>query len=159
MKLAASLWPGLALAITFVDDLFFGPLLAASGVLFGGTGGLAVAVVLFTLFVGVLCATTVIAVSSLDGPRMDRLQAAIASGRQRRHVGRFVDMVGDDKPVPTALVAMVVSPVFAALAARLAKPGQSLHRTVLVATFSYGLAFSFFYGGGGAILGAWLPSL
>lgn len=56
-------------------------------------------------------------------------------------------------------VAIVVSPVFAALAARLAGPGQSLHRTILVATFSYGLAFSFVYGGGSAILGAWLPCL
>jgi hypothetical protein len=159
MKVAAALWPGLALAITFVDDLFFGPLLAASGLLVGGSGGLIVAVVLFTLFVGVLCTTTVMAVSSLDGPRMERLHAVIASGRQRRHVGRFVDIVGDDKPIPTAIVAMVVSPVFAALAARLAKPGQSLHRTILIATLSYGLAFSFVYGGGGALLGAWLPGL
>ena len=154
MKVAAALWPGLALAITFVDDLFFGPLLAASGFLLGGTGGFAIAVVLFTVFVGVLCATTVMAVASLDGPRLERLHAAIESGRQRRHVGRLVDLVGDDKPIATAIVAMVVSPVFAALAARLAKPGQSLHQTILISTISYGLAFSFFYAGGGALLGA-----
>jgi hypothetical protein len=83
----------------------------------------------------------------------------IARGRQRRHIGHFVDIVGDDKPIPTALVAIVVSPVLAALAARLARPGQALHRTVVVATLSYGLAFSLVYGGGGAFLGAWLSSL
>lgn len=159
MRVAAALWPGLALAITFVDDLFFGPLLATSGFLFGATAGFAAVVGLFTLFVGVLCATTVMAVSSLDGPRMESLQSAIARVRQRRHVGRFVDIVGDDKPIPTAMVAMVVSPVFAALAARLAKPGQSMRRTILISTFSYGLVFSFVYGGGGALLGAWLPGL
>jgi hypothetical protein len=91
----------------------------------------------FTVFVGVLCATAIMAVSSLDGPRMERLRAAIAQGRHRRHVGRFIDTVGDDEPILTAIVAMVVSPVVAALAARLAKPGQSLRRTILVATLSY----------------------
>ncbi len=159
MKVAAALWPGLALAVTFVDDLFFGPLLAAGGLLLRGTGGVAVAIVLFTLFVGVLCATTAMAVSSLDGPRVDRLRAAIASARQRRHVGRFVDIVGDDRPIPTALVAMVVSPVFAVLAARLGRPGQSLHRTIVVATVSYGVAFSLAYAGGGALLGTWFSGL
>lgn len=159
MKVAAAIWPGLALSITFVDDVFFGPLLAASGLLFGGTGGLAIAVLLFTLFVGVLCVTTVLAVASLDGPRMDRLQAAITDARQRRHVGRLVDIVGDDKPIPTAIIAIVVSPVFAALAARLAKPAQSLHRTIVIATLSYGLVFSLGYGGAGALVGAWLQSV
>jgi hypothetical protein len=156
LKAATAVWPGLALAVTFVDDFLVGPVLAATGLLFGVTGGFVIAVAVFTLLVGTLCVTSAMAVAALDGPRMDRLHASIESARQRRHVGRFVDIVGDDRLPATAIVAMVVSPVFAVLAARLSRPRQSLRPTILVATLSYSVAFSLTYGGGGAFIGSWL---
>ena len=87
-------------------------------------------------------------------PGAGQLRVHLARARKRRFAGKFVDTVGDDRPIATALTAAIVSPVFAVLAARLTKPHQPLRRTVAVSTISYGIIFAFAYSGGGALAGS-----
>ena len=143
-------WPGLALAITFVDDFVAGPILATTGAWVGGRGGVAVGVVAFTTLVGLLVTSAVITSRWLDPRDRVRIDTAVRSASRRRFVGRFVQRVGDHHPWSTALVAVAISPVLAVLLARMVHPTQGLVRTTLVAIVSYGAAFSLFYTGLGA---------
>jgi hypothetical protein len=147
-------WPGIALTITFVDDLVAGPLLAAAAAWVGGIHGVALGVLVFTALVGGLVGTTVMASRTVDPQVQERIDRALDAASRRRFVGRFVRRVGDDHPWPTALVAAAVSPVLAVLLARIAHPSQRLTRTAVIAVTAYGLAFAVFYTGLGAGAGS-----
>lgn len=147
MRSARLAWPGLALAITFVDDFVAGPLLVATGAWVGGHGGLLLSVAVFTVLVGVLVASAVAASSDIEPKLRARIDAVVSSASQRRFVGRYVHRVGDNHPWSTAVVAAVISPVLAVLLARLIHPTQNLIRTGAIAVLAYGLAFSILYTG------------
>lgn len=147
-------WPGIALSITFFDDLVAGPILVAAGALLEGPAGVAMGVVLFTVMVGALVASVILTGPLLDPASQERLDRAVARASRRRVVGRHVRRVGDRHLWSTALLAAAISPVFAALLARVLNPGQTLVRTAAVATMAYGLTFSLFYYGIGAGAGA-----
>jgi hypothetical protein len=150
MSAALLAWPGLALAITFVDDLVAGPILAATGAWVGGNGGVMLGVVVFTVLVGMLVGSAVWASRDMAPQVQARIDQAVGSASKRRFIGRYVHRVGDDHPWSTALVAAVISPVLAVLLARMVHPTQKLVRTTVVAVLAYGLAFSLFYAGLGA---------
>lgn len=153
MRAARLAWPGLALAITFVDDFVAGPILAATGAWVGGQGGVALRVAVFTVLVGALVASAVLASRGMDPRDEARLDNAIASASKRRIIGRHVHRVGDNHPWSTAIVAAVISPVLAVLLARIVHPTQKLVATTVIAVLAYGLAFSLFYTGLGAGIG------
>ena len=153
MSAARLAWPGFALAITFVDDLVAGPLLAATGAWVGGQGGVALGVVVFTLLVGALVGSVVLTSTDLDPTTRARVDDAVSSASKRRFIGRFVHRVGDKHPWSTALAAAVISPVLAVLLARLVHPTQKLVRTSITAALAYGLTFSLVYTGLGTGLG------
>jgi hypothetical protein len=143
-------WPGIALAITFVDDAVAGPILAATGALVGGLGGVVLGMAVFTALVAVLVMTSVAASRQLGPGLQGRIDRTVDSASRRRLVGRHVRRVGDDHPWSTALVAALISPVFAVLLARIVHPTQALWRTCVIATLAYGLMFALFYAGLGA---------
>jgi hypothetical protein len=147
-------WSGIALTITFVDDLVAGPILAATGAWISGHGGIALGVVVFTTLVGALVGSTVLTSRDISPPTRARIDSAVESASRRRIVGRYVHRVGDGHPWATAVVAAVVSPVLAVLLARIVHPSQRLARTAVVAVLAYGLAFSLFYTGLGVGAGA-----
>ena len=153
MRAARLAWPGLALAITFVDDFLAGPILAASGAWIGGQGGVALGVAVFTVLVGVLVASAVLASRAMEPGDQARLDSAVGSAAKRRFIGKHVHRVGDDHPWSTAVVAALISPVLAVLLARIVHPSQKLVRTTVIAVLAYGLAFSLFYTGLGAGIG------
>ncbi len=146
-------WPGLALGITFVDDFVAGPVLAATGAWVGGRAGVAVGVVTFTVLVGVLVASALLASRVMDPRHRERIDTVVGRAAKRRVIGRYVHRVGDDHPWATAVVAAVVSPVLAVLLARMVHPTQRLVRTSVIAVLAYGVAFSVFYTGLGAGIG------
>ncbi len=150
MRAARLAWPGIALAITFVDDFVAGPILAATAALVGGRGGVTLGVVVFTVLVGLLVGSAVLASRDLDPQVQARIDGAVGSASKRRFVGQYVHRVGDDHPWSTAVVAAVISPVLAVLLARMVHPTQKLVRTTVVSVLAYGLAFSLFYSGWGA---------
>ena len=150
MRAVRLAWPGLALAITFVDDFVAGPLVAATAALVGGQGGVVLGVAVFTALVAVLVRSAVVTSRDLDPGVRARIDDAVTSASKRRIIGQYVRRVGDDHPWATALVAAVISPVLAVLLARMAHPTQRLVRTSVVAVLAYGLAFSLFYSGLGA---------
>lgn len=153
MSAARLAWPGIALAITFVDDFVAGPLLAATGAWIGGQGGVVLGVAAFTVLVGVLVASAVLTSRHMDPGVRARIDDAVGSASKRRFIGAYVHRVGDDHPWSTAVVAAVISPVLAVLLARLVHPTQKLVRTTVIAVLAYGLAFSLFYAGLGAGVG------
>ena len=153
MRAARLARPGLALAITFVDDFVVGPLLAATGAWVGGQGGVVLGVAVFTVLVGVLVASAVLTSRAMDPRDQARIDKAVRSVSRRRFVGKYVHRVGDDHPWSTAAVAAVISPVLAVLLARMVHPTQKLMRTAVIAVLAYGLAFSLFYTGLGAGIG------
>lgn len=143
-------WSGLALTVTFIDDLVAGPVLAATGAWVGGRGGVALGMAVFTALVGALVGSATLASRDLGQPLRARIGRAVESASRRRLVGRYVEQVGDHHPWPTAVVAAVISPVLAVLLARMVHPTQSLVRTTVVAALAYGVTFSVFYAGLGA---------
>lgn len=143
-------WPGLALAITFVDDFVAGPILATTGAWVGGRDGVVLGVAVFTALVGMLVTSAVVTSRGMEPRDRVRIDTAVRAASRRRYVGRFVHRVGDDHPWSTGLVAVVISPVLAVLLARMVHPSQRLVRTTVVAIVSYGAAFSLFYAGLGA---------
>jgi len=150
MSAARLAWPGLALAITFVDDFVAGPILAAAGAWVGGHGGVALGVAVFTVLVGALVGSVVLTSSNMDPKAQARIDNAVSSASKRRFVGRYVHRVGDDHPWSTAVVAAVISPVLAVILARMIHPTQKLVRTTVIGVLAYGLAFSLVYTGLGA---------
>ena len=150
MRAVRLAWPGLALAVTFVDDVVAGPILAATAVLVGGPAGVVLGVVVFTVLIAGLVGSAVVASRDLEPGVRARIDDAVGSASKRRVVGRYVHRVGDDHPWATALVAAVISPVLAVLLARMVHPTQKLVRTSVVAVLAYGVAFSLFYSGMGA---------
>lgn len=150
MSAARLAWPGIALSITFVDDLVAGPILVAIGAQVEGPAGIALGVVLFTALVGALVASVILTGPLLDPAAQARVEQSVAKASRRRLLGPHVRRVGDRHPWSTALLAAAISPVFAALLAGLLHPSQTLMRTWVVATMAYGLAFSLFYYGLGA---------
>ena len=150
MRAARRAWPGIALAVTFVDDVVAGPILAATAAVLGGAGGVILGVVVFTVLIAGLVGSAVLASRDLDPTVQTRIDTAVGAASKRRLVGRFVHRVGDAHPWSTAVVAAVISPVLAVLLARMVHPNQTLVRTSVVAVLSYGLAFSLFYSGLGA---------
>ena len=154
MRAVRLAWPGVALAITVVDDFFAGPVLAATAALLGGQGGVVLGVVVFTALVALLVGSAVLASRDLRPDVQARVDKAVHSASKRRFIGRYVHRVGDDHPWSTAVVAAVISPVLAVLLARIVHPTQKLVRTSVVAVLAYGLAFSLFYSGLGAAAAA-----
>lgn len=154
MTVARLAWPGIALSITFIDDFVAGPFLLTTGALVGGLAGVVVGVVLFTALVGLLIASVVLTGRMLDPAVQQRVDQAVAQASRRRFIGRHVRRVGDHHPWSTALLAAVVSPVFAVLLARVLHPGQALRRTAIVATAAYAVPFALFYYSLGAGAGA-----
>jgi hypothetical protein len=150
MRAARLAWPGLALAITFVDDVVAGPVLAATGAWVGGQRGVVLGVTGFTVLVGVLVASALLASRGMAPKDQARIDKAVGSASERRFFGAYVRRVGDDHPWSTALVAAVISPVLAVMLARIVHPTQRLVRTTVTAVLAYGLAFSLFYTGVGA---------
>lgn len=150
MRRIAVVWPGIALSLTFVDDLVAGPILAVTGALLGPTLGITTAILGFTVLIAALVASVHASVRHIDDATRATIETALEGASRRRFIGRFVRLVGDDRPLATALVAMVISPVLAVLLARLSHPEQRGHRTLVVAALAYGLAFSFAYAGGGS---------
>lgn len=150
MRSARLAWSGLALAITFVDDVVAGPVLAATGAWLGGQGGILLGVGVFTVLVAALVSSAVLTSHDMDPHTRARIDRAVESASKRRLIGRYVHRVGDDHPWSTAVVAAFISPVLAVLLARIVHPTQSLARTAIVAVLTYGLAFSLFYSGLGA---------
>jgi hypothetical protein len=142
MRAARLAWPGLALAI-----------MAATAAWVGGQGGVALGVALFTVLVGVLVASAVLASRGMDPRDQARIDKAVVSASKRRIIGKHVHRVGDDHPSSTAMGAAVISPVLAVLLARMVHPTQKLVRTIVIAVLAYGLAFSLFYTGLGAGIG------
>lgn len=153
MRAVRRVWPGVALAITFVDDFVAGPILAATGAWIGGRGGVVLGVAVFTVLVGLLVGSAVVTSRCMEPPDRARIDHAVISASERRLVGRFVHRVGDDHPWSTAVVAAVISPVLAVLLARMVHPTQRLLRTTVIAVLAYGVAFSLFYSGLGAAIG------
>ncbi|MDF2966348.1 MAG: hypothetical protein K0Q93_126 [Nocardioidaceae bacterium] len=149
-------WPGVALAVTFVDDFVAGPILVATGAWLGGHGGTLLGVLVFNVLVGALVASAALASRNMKPRDQARIDKAVDSAAKRRFIGRYVHRVGDDHPWSTALVAAVISPVLAVLLARFVHPAQKLVRTTVTAVLAYGLAFSLFYTGLGAGLGGLL---
>lgn len=147
MRAARLAWPGVALAITFVDDFVAGPILAATAALVGGQGGLILGVVMFTGLVALLVSSALLASRDLSTDVQARIDEAVHSASKRRYLGRLLHRVGDDHPWSTAVIAAVISPVLAVLLARMVHPTQRLVRTSVVAVLAYGLAFSLFYSG------------
>ena len=147
MSAARLAWPGLALAITFVDDFVAGPILAATGAWVAGRGGVVLGAVAFTALVGVLVGSVALVSRDMDPQVQARIDHAVGSASKRRFVGRYVHRVGDDYPWSTAVVAAMISPVLAVLLARMVHPTQRLVRTSVVAVLAYGLGFSLFYTG------------
>lgn len=150
MRAARLAWPGVALAITFVDDFVAGPILAATAALVGGQGGVVLGVVVFSALVALLVGSAVLASGDLGPDLQARIDEAVASAAKRRLIGRYVHRVGDDHPWSTAVVAALISPVLAVLLARMVHPTQKRLRTSVVAVLAYGLTFSLFYSGLGA---------
>jgi hypothetical protein len=143
-------WPGIALALTFVDDLVAGPILAAIGALVGGFSGVVLGLSVFTTFVALLVASAALASRNLDPRVQTRIDSAVDSASRRRFIGQHVRRVGDEHLWSTALVASMVSPVLAVLLARLIHPTQALWRTGVISVLAYGAGFSLFYAGLGA---------
>jgi hypothetical protein len=143
-------WPGLALSISFVDDVVAGPILAATGAWVGGQLGVLLGVVAFTAFVGLLVTSALVASRTIEPAMQTRIDTAVASAARRRFVGRYVQHVGDHHLGSTAVLAAAVSPVLAVLLARLVHPTQTMVRTTVVAVAAYGVTFSLFYIGLGA---------
>jgi hypothetical protein len=110
-------------------------------------------VALFTVLVGVLVASAVLASRGMDPRDQARIDKAVVSASKRRIIGKHVHRVGDDHPWSIAMVAAVLSPVLAVLLARIVHPTQKLVRTTVIAVLAYGLAFSLFYTGLGAGIG------
>lgn len=152
MSRCATLWPGIALSITMFDDLVAGPILALGGAILGPQLGIPLAIVVFTVLVAGLVGSALGASRQVDAATQARIDGMVDRASRRRFVGRFVRQVGDDHPVATAIVAMIVSPVFAVLLARLVHPEQRLHRTAGIAVMAYGLAFSVVYATGGSVI-------
>ena len=150
MSVSRLAWPGVALSLTFVDDMLAGPLLAAVGAWIAGPTGIALGVGLFTAVVGALVASVLLTGPALDDRTQQRIDAAVQRAQRRRVTGGAVRRVGDSHPWSTALIAALVSPVLAVLLAQAVHPGQPLRRTALVATLAYGLAFALFYSGLGS---------
>jgi hypothetical protein len=96
-------WPGVALTITFVDDLVAGPILAATGAWVGGQGGVVLGVVVFTAVVGALVTTALLASRTIEPAMQARIDSAVASASRRRFVGKYVHRVGDRHPWSTAV--------------------------------------------------------
>jgi hypothetical protein len=119
-------WPGIALSITFVDDLVAGPILVAVGALIEGPAGVALGVVLFTVLVGALMASVILTGPVLEPAAQARVEHIVAKASRRRVVGPHVRRVGDQHPSSTALLAAAISPVFAVLLARVIHPSQTL---------------------------------
>lgn len=154
MRRLAVVWPGIALSLTFIDDFVAGPLLALAGGILGPLLGVTVAAMVFTLLVAGLAFSVHAAASHIDPATRRKIDTVVEQASQRRFIGRFVRQVGDDGPIATALVAMLISPVLAVLLARLTQPTQRGHRTLTIAVVAYGLAFSIAYAGGGAAIAA-----
>ena len=150
MRAVRLAWPGFALAVTFVDDVVAGPILAATAALVGGPSGVVLGVVVFTVLIGGLVGSALLASRDMDPTVQARIDDAVGSASRRRFVGRFVHRVGDSHPWSTALVAAVISPVLAVLLARMVHPTQKLVSTSVVAVLAYGLSFALFYSGLGA---------
>lgn len=158
MKRLALAWPGVALTLTMIDDLVAGPVLALGGALLGPWLGIPVATLVFGVLVLALVWSTVVASRELAPSVQARVAALVRQVSARRFVGRFVHRVGDDHLVPTALVAALISPVFAVLLARMVHPGERLHRTVAVATAAYSVAFAVAYVAGGSAVASAVPA-
>jgi hypothetical protein len=156
MRRFSLLWPGAALAVTMVDDLVAGPILALGGAFLGPRLGIPLALVVFTMLVTALVWSALAASQELDPATQARIDAMVEQAGRRRYVGRFVRHVGDDHPFATAMVAMIISPVFAVLLARLIHPTQRLHRSSMIAAVSYGAMFALFYATGGSAVGSLL---
>ncbi len=152
MSRCATLWPGIALSITMFDDLVAGPILAFGGAILGPQLGVPLAIAVFTTLVAGLVGSALGASRHLDAATQVRIDGMVDRASRRRFVGRFVQRVGDDHPVATAIIAVMVSPVLAVLLARLVHPEQRLHRTVGIAVTAYGLAFSVVYAAGGSAI-------
>lgn len=152
MSRLAVVWPGIALSLTFIDDFVAGPVLALAGAILGPLLGITVAAVGFTVLIAGLAISVHAASSYIDQATRRRIDELVEQASRRRFVGRFVRQVGDDGPIATALVAMLVSPVLAVILARLTHPAQRGHRTIAISVAAYGLAFSIAYAGGGAAL-------
>jgi hypothetical protein len=156
MRRLILVWPGAALAVTMVDDLVAGPILALGGVLLGPRLGVPLALVVFTVLVVALVWSALAASRELEPATQARIDAMVERAGRRRYVGRFVRHVGDDHLFATAIVAVIISPVFAVLLARLIHPTQRLHRSAMIAAVSYGAMFSLVYATGGSALGSLL---
>lgn len=143
-------WPGIALSLTFVDDMLAGPLLAAIGAWMAGPSGIALAVAIYTLAIGALVSSVVLVGPALDARTQQKLDAAVDRASRRRVIGPHVRRVGDRHPWSTAMIAAMISPVLAVLLAQAVHPGQSHRRTALISTLAYGLAFALFYAGLGS---------
>ncbi len=146
------LWPGIALTITMFDDLIAGPILALGGAILGPWLGIPLAMAAFSVLVVALVLSALVASRQLDPTIQTRIDEMVQRASRRRFIGRFVRHVGDDHPLATAIVAMIVSPVFAVLLARLIHPTQRLRRTVVISAAAYGILFSVTYTTGGAVI-------
>jgi hypothetical protein len=145
-------WPGIALTITMFDDVVAGPAIALGVAILGPLVGIPVALVVFTALILALAWSAMAASRRLDPAIQVRIDGMVAKAAGRRFIGRHVRRVGDDHLVATALVAAVISPVFAVLLARLIHPAQGLGRTALVSALAYGAVFSLGYAAGGSVL-------
>ncbi len=146
------LWPGIALTITMFDDLVAGPILALGGAILGPWLGIPLAMVAFTVLVVALVWSALVASRQLDPAIQARIDEMIERASRRRVIGPFVRQVGDDHPVATAIIAMIVSPVFAILLARVIHPGQRLRRSAVISAAAYGISFSLTYATGGSVI-------
>ncbi|HEX5825911.1 MAG TPA: hypothetical protein VFY23_00195 [Candidatus Limnocylindrales bacterium] len=150
----ALLWPGIALTMTMFDDLVAGPVLAVGGAILGPWLGIPTAIGVFGLLVVGLAWSALMASRQLAPSVQARIDEMVRRAAGRRVVGRFVRQVGDDHLVATAVVAAVISPVFAVLLARVVHPRQRLGRTVAVAAAAYTMAFGLTYAAGGSLVGS-----
>lgn len=156
MTKVATVWPGIALTLTFLDDVAAGPVLALLAATLGPQVGVPLAVVGFTIVLAALVASAHAAARHIEPGLRARIDALVASARRRPVVGRAITRIGDRHPVETAIVAIAVSPVLAVLLARSVHPLQRGARTVAVAVAAYGVMFSLTYALGGSAIGALL---
>lgn len=153
MSRLALAWPGIALTITMIDDLVAGPVLALGGIVLGPRLGIPTGMVVFTCLMLVLAWSALVASRNIDPSTGARIEYLAQRAANHRLAGRLVRQVGDEHPLPTALVAAIISPVFVVLWARLVHPAQLLHRTVVIAAVAYGLGFSLFCAASGSAIG------
>jgi hypothetical protein len=146
-------WPGIALTITVIDDLVAGPVLAFGGIVLGPRIGIPIGMVVFTCLMLALAWSALVASRNIDPSTGARIEDLAQRAANHRLAGRFVRRVGDEHPLPTALVAAIISPVFVVLWARLVHPAELLHRTVIIAAVAYGLGFSLFYAASVSLIG------